>query len=127
MVRQTLRVSLPLFWFRTSSKSVYQSTKKPNCSFETNKCSNNCLSGRYITDVVDLTENYDSEGYIDFSVEKFGVCHKYEKSILQSVKELEFLGLQINTEEEKLSPSEGKLTHIIQQCQEVYSQTKILV
>ena len=28
---------------------------------------------------MDLTGNYDSEGYIDFSVAKFGVCHKSEK------------------------------------------------
>ena len=48
--RQTLPISLPLFWFRASSKRFYQSTKKPNCSFETNKYSNNCLSGRYVAD-----------------------------------------------------------------------------
>ena len=79
VVRQTLRVSLPLFWFRATFKSFYQITKNPNCFFETNKYSNNCLSGRYITDAVDLTGNYDSEGYIDFSVAKFGVCQKPEK------------------------------------------------
>ena len=72
----------------------------------------------------DLTGNYDSEGCIAFSIAKFGVCHKSENSILQSVKELEFLGLQINTEEMTLSLSEGKLTHIIQQCQEVYLNPK---
>ena len=59
---QPLRVSLLLFWFRASSKSFYQITKNLNCSFETNKHSNNCLSGRYVTDGADLTENYDSEG-----------------------------------------------------------------
>ena len=79
VVRQPLRVSLPLFWFRASSKSFYQITKNPNCSFETNKHSNNCLSGRYVADGEDLTGNYDSEGYIDFSVAKFGVCYKSEK------------------------------------------------
>ena len=76
VVRQPLRVSLPVLWFRASPKSFYQITKNPNCSFETKKHSNNCLS---FTDGVDLTENYDSEGYIDFSVAKFGVCHKSEK------------------------------------------------
>ena len=44
VVRQPLRVSLPFFWFRASSKSFYRITKNPNCSFETNKHSNNCLS-----------------------------------------------------------------------------------
>ena len=80
VVGQPLRVSLPLFWFRASSKSFYKITKNPNCSSETNKHSNNCLSGRYVADGEDLTGNYDSEGYNDFSVAKFGVCYKSEKS-----------------------------------------------
>ena len=76
---QPLLVFVPLFWFRASSKSFYQITKNSNCSFETNKHSNNCLSGRYVADGEDLAGNYDSKGYFDFSIEKFGVCHKPEK------------------------------------------------
>ena len=38
-----------------------------------------CLSGRYVADGEDLTGNYDSDGHINFSVAKFGVCHKSEK------------------------------------------------
>ena len=45
-----------------------------------NKHSNNCLSGQYIVDGEALIGNYDSERYIDISVEKFGVCHKSVKS-----------------------------------------------
>ena len=62
VVRQPLRVSLPLSWLRTSSKSFYQITKNPNRSFETNKHSNDCLSGQYVSDGADLIRNYDSEG-----------------------------------------------------------------
>ena len=36
---------------------------------------NSCLPGWYITDEA---ENCDSEGYIDFSVAKFGISHKSE-------------------------------------------------
>ena len=79
VVRQPLRVSLLLFWFRASSKIFYQITKNPNCFFETNKHSNNFLSGRYVADGENLTGNYNSKGYIDFSVAKFRVCHKSEK------------------------------------------------
>ena len=43
------------------------------------------------------------------------------------MKQSEFLGLQINKEEMTLSLSEEKLNHIIQQCQEVYSQPRTLV
>ena len=84
MVRQPLRFSMPLFWFRASSKSFYKITKNPNCSFETNKHSNNFLSGRCIADGEDLTGNYNDERYIDFFVAKFGVFHKSDKSVLHS-------------------------------------------
>ena len=67
VVKQPLRVYLPLFWFRTNSTSFHQITKNLN---------NNCLSRRYVTDEVDLTRSCDSEGCIDFSAAKFGVSHE---------------------------------------------------
>ena len=76
---------------------------------------------------MDLTGNYDSEGYIDFPVGKFGFVMNLKKSILHPVKQLKFLGLQVNTQEMTLSLSEEKLTHIIRQCQEVYSQPRTSV
>ena len=91
--RQPLRVSLPLIWFRAGSKSFYQITKNPNCTFDTNKHSNNCLSGRSVTDAADLTRNYDSEGYIGFSVAKPGVC-----PTLHPVKQFQFLGYRLARE-----------------------------
>ena len=93
VVRQPLRVSLSLLWFRVSSKSFYQITKNPNCSFETNKHSNNCSSGGYVTDGVGLTGNYSSKGYIDFSVAKFRVCHKFEKVNLTPSKTVGISGV----------------------------------
>lgn len=73
--------SFSAFWFRASSKTFYKNTKSPNCSFGINKHLNNFLSGqyvtyetdqgvRYVTYGMDLTENYGSERYNDFSDEK---------------------------------------------------------
>ena len=107
--------------------SLCQITKIPSCSFETNKHSNNSLSGRYVTDAAGLRGNYDSEGYTDFSLAKFGFVIHLKKSILHPMKQLEFLGLQINTEEKTLPLSDEKLTHIIQQCQDVYAQPRTSV
>ena len=73
-----------MFWFRASSRSFYEITKNPDCSFETNKHSSNSLSGRYIADGEDLTGNYNDEGCIDVFVANFGVFHKSDKSILHS-------------------------------------------
>ena len=84
-----------------------------------NKHSNNCLSERYATNGANLSEDYDSEGYIDFSGAKFGVVISLKNSVLQPLKQLNVLGLQINAEETILPLSDEKLTHTIQQCQKV--------
>ena len=49
-----------------------------------------------------------------FLLQNFGFVINLKKSILHPGKQLEFLGLQINTEETTLSLSEEKMTHIIQ-------------
>ena len=93
---------------RASSRIFYQITKNPNCSFEENKHSSarlTCLSGRYVTDGANLTRKYDSEGYIDFSVAKLGFVINLKRSILKTVKKIEFLGLHRNTQEMALTVS----------------------
>ena len=52
-----------------------------------------------------------------FLLQNLGYVINLKKSILQPVKQLEFLGIQINTEEMTLSVSEEKMVHNIQQCQ----------
>ena len=59
-----------------------------------------------------------------FLLQNLGFVINLKKSILHPVIQLEFLGLQINTEEITVFLSEEKLTQIIQQCQEVYSQPR---
>ena len=84
-----------------------------------NKHSHNCLSGQYVTDGADLTGNHGSEGTLIFLLQNLELVINLKKTILQPVKQLEFLRLQINTEEMTLSLLEEKLTHIIQQRQEI--------
>ena len=52
-----------------------------------------------------------------FLLQNLGYVINLKKSILQPVKQLEFLGIQINTEEMTLSVSEEKMVHNIQQRQ----------
>ena len=68
---------------------------------------NNYLYGRYVTDGVDVTGNFDSKGYIDFLLQNLGFVINLKKSILQLVKQLKFLGLQTNTEEMKHLSQKG--------------------
>ena len=74
-----------------------------------------------------LQEIMTSRDTLIFLLQNLGFVISLKMSIFHPVKQLEFLRLQINTEEMALSPTEEKLTHIIQQCQEVYSQPITLV
>ena len=92
VVNQLLLVCLPLFWFRACFKSFYQISKNPNCSFKTNKHSNNCLSGRYVTNwptFVDGSSYIARENSTSFSpaganikcekgLELPGICYSWE-------------------------------------------------
>ena len=116
VVRQPLRVSLPLFWFKASSRTFSQITKNPNYS-------STCLSGRYVTDATNLTEKYDSEGYIDFPVAKFGVYHNHKPEKVNSTTSVtirisrvtdKYLGNDTDCLSQKNANS--------RECQGVYSQ-----
>ena len=74
-----------------------------------------------------LQEIMTARDTLIFLLQNLGFVRNLKKPILHLVKQLEFLGLQINTEKMTLSLSEEKLTHIIQQCQGVYSRTKTSV
>ena len=108
IMRQPLRVSLPLFWFLVSSKSFYQITKNPNCSFV--YLDDMLLMGRTLREIMTAMDT------LIFLLQNLGFVINLKKLILQPAKQLEFLVLQMNTEKMTVSLSEEKLTHIIQQC-----------
>ena len=47
VVRQAIRIYLPTFWTRSSSKNFYKIIKSPNCHLETGQHSNHYLPRRY--------------------------------------------------------------------------------
>ena len=51
----------------------------------------------------------------------------FKKSVLHPVKQMEFLGLVIDTEKMTFALSEKKLKHVSQQCQEIFKQPKTSV
>ena len=71
-----------------------------------------------------LQEIMTAKDTLIFLLQNLGFAINLQKSILHPVKQLGFLGLQKSTEEMTLSLSKEKLTHIIQQYPEVYSQPR---
>ena len=116
--------SSSLFWFRDSSKRFLKITKNPNWCFGTN----NIRIIVYLNDTSlmwqTLQETMTARVTLISLLQNQEFVINLKKSILQPVNQLEFLELQINTEEMALALSEENFTHIIQQCQEVYSQPR---
>ena len=122
MVRQPVRISLPMFWTRASSKNFYKIIKSPNCSLETDQHSNHYLPRRYVANGEDITRNSHCKRHINFSVAILGFVINRKKSVLHHVKQMEVLGLVIDTEKMTFTLSEKKLKHMSQQCQEIFKQ-----
>ena len=122
IVRQSIRISLPIFWTRTSSKNFYKVIKSPNCSLETGQHSNHYLPRQYVTNWEYLTRNSHGKRHIDFSVATLGFVINRKKSVLHHVKQMEVLGLVIDTEKMTFTLSEKKLKHMSQQCHEILKQ-----
>ena len=79
MVRQPIRISLPMFWTRVSSKNFYKIIKSPNWSLETGQHSNHYLPRRYVANGEDVTRNSHGKKHIDFSIATFGFCDQAQK------------------------------------------------
>ena len=77
----------------------------------------------YLNDMLPMGQTFQkimtARDTLIFLVQNLGFVISLKNSVLQPLKQLNVLGLQINAEETILPLSDEKLTHIIQQCQEV--------
>ena len=62
-----------------------------------------------------------------FLLQHLGFAINLKKSVLQPVKQIEFLGLAIDTKKITFTLSEKKLKHVSQKCQEIFKQPKTSV
>ena len=62
-----------------------------------------------------------------FLLQHLGFVINLKKSVLHPVKQIEFLGLVIDTEKMGFALSEKKLKYVSQQCQEIFKQPKTSV
>ena len=62
-----------------------------------------------------------------FLLQHLGFVINLKKSVLHPVKQIELLGLVIDTGKMTLTLSEKKLKHVSQRCQEIFAQPKTSV
>ena len=108
------------FWSWSNPSEFHKTSAGRICLVEEDQCRNTNIFGRHAINDPNVERNFASKGDIDFSVTKFKFCDKCEKVATNTMKEIEFLGLVINSVNMALAlPQEKK-----QQMHATYSVTK---
>ena len=63
MIREPLRVPLPMFWLRSSTSNIYKTFKNPYISTEANKYSSDNIPRRYAFDGINKGGNFNVQRY----------------------------------------------------------------
>ena len=92
--KDALSVRMSLFWSRSSSSNIYQNFKDTNLFLR--KVSDSCdnISGKHGTHVTYTRTVINEQIYNNFFLTQMGFAINLKKSILVSVQQTEFLGLE---------------------------------
>ena len=107
LVREALRVSLSLFWTRPSTKNFCKITQ--NSSFS--------VASPEYTIIIYL-------GDMLFLLQQPGFVLNLKKSVLTPTKDIEFLGVTLDSLMMNLSLLEKKMSKVQKQCQELLQKTQ---
>ena len=94
MGREFIRI--PLFMF-SSPTDFHKTSQGTNCLIKEDQHKNNNIFGRHASNGLNVERNFASKGDIDFLLQNIGFVTNFIKSQLAPVKEIEFLGLVINS------------------------------
>ena len=87
MEGDSVRVPLPVLWYRTNTTDIHKAPKSSHCTFKANKYPCDNIPGRHTPiGVNNLRVDYDSR-YSDFSITKSRVHNKSKEISLQSCSE----------------------------------------
>ena len=79
MIRETLRVSLPLFWTRPSTKNFYKITQNSSFSVASPEHTNYSLLGRHVVDRPYNRRNVNSQRHSDLPSSTTRVCTEFKE------------------------------------------------
>ena len=128
LVGKSLRVFLPLFWFRACFQDISKLLKVPLAIL---RRLNICLV-MYLDDILlmgrTLEEILMSRDTLIFLLQHLGFVINLKKSVLKPSQQIEFLDLKIDTHTMTLALTEEKMKKVILKCQNLLShpQTTVL-
>lgn len=84
MVRQLVRVSLPVIWFRSCTKAFYKTPESAYINIAKTEHKDNHLPGRHASFKQDSRRGSNDQGQGNFPVTASGLCYKSEKICIDS-------------------------------------------
>ena len=122
MGESVLTVPLPLLWFGTSPKYIHEVNENSYFSVEKTVCTTDYFSGWNSADGF-LKGGADTcKGHSDISSSESRFFDKLQTST-QTMSELQFLGMKVNSIEMTLTLSQEKKEKIVKQCQDLLGKS----
>ena len=84
LLRQAIRVPLPLFWSWTSTETFYQVNEDSSGSITPNKFSNYCVPRRHVTDWPNITGSPNVQRHYNPHISTACLCFQSKEIILNS-------------------------------------------
>ena len=129
LVREALRVPLPLFWTTLSIKDFYKITQNSNFSVVLPEHTKYNLLGRHVADRPYNRRNVIGQRHSNLPSSTTRVSRelKKKKSVLTPTQRIEFLGVTVDLLIMILSLPEKKISKVQKQCQKLNKTNRLIV
>ena len=113
----SLRVLVPVFWTRPSTKGVYKVVETSNLSLEKEQYQSDNIFGRYVDFESHNTRSSHDPRHSDISPAEFGLYNEYKQINLAPMSKIEFLGMEIDSIKMTMSLTAEKVQKVVKTCQ----------
>lgn len=124
METKDLPVSLPMYWSQSSTKNFYEANENSNSSSKEIKCSVNSVFRRHSDSLQEINMARDT---LIFLLQHLGFTINMKKSVVEPVHQIQFLGVEVDSLNLKLSLPPEKMEKIISQCQAMLESSQVSI
>ena len=127
MGRKFIQISLVTLWSGSSHFDFHQTSEDSNCLIKEDQCKNKNIFGRHASNGPNVERNFARKGDIDFSVTNCRFVINLKMSQLTPLKEIESLGLVLNSVNMTLALPNEKVLDIQNKCMQLIVSPKTII
>ena len=109
-------IPLLTFWSGPSFSDFHKTSEDPSCLIKEDQCKNNNIFGRHVSNGPNVKKISQAKQTFIFLLQNLGFAINLKKLQLTPVKEIEFLGLVINSVNMTLAFYQEKVLDIQNKC-----------